>query len=827
MSVPHRGRWVGAVVAALVFVFTAAAFVPVSLVATSGVPAGAVAGGLWERDGQSVPSTVRVVTDTSTVRVTVTLQRPGVMTPQLVDSGQQPAEDGSYTVTAEDPLIVRGVFADAVITSLPGSGPATARRGQDSAELRPGESVSLESPQAHYLRTTSMQWRSIPTGLEPGAALTVRVANTTIGVTDVSTVSWQQSAPPAIRTVLSGLAIFLAALVLTAMCWLFGRALDPSEEGGARREFARTITGAALSMLALNTLAYFLPVRMSAPVTLGAISLIVMVRWLRWRPTGVRTSLGLGLPGLGMAMIPALIAFFPVLLWGPTYAGEYKTDVFEYATLASLARDHSLIGLRELDVAQQAGPLTSGAGFSWRSVDSITVSGLSLLGISTVTALLLTFVLLFLMFAVGVLALRAATGGGRTPLWLAVLALLSPAFAGLMVEGYYSQYFFLAFVPGLLLLTWLVTDTVVGPAKVWTAGFAGWALAAVLAVMGAAYPYFLVVMVVGVAIGVAVNKARLIAVIRLLPVLAVQVAVMMNLALLTVVNFSETQRYQEVLNQIARWVLLDGFSQSDKVLLVLGFEPFQWRYDASPVTESMGFPGKIVWRGARSAIDMAGFELAIGGLLAVVVVVTISWRRSVRDVAFVGVLSTTGVWLAFTAFFAIQNNPYSAFKGAWTLAVLLPLIFATATWRRRLLPLLVVAVALASALWVRTTVADRSTWLVPRDSPATVVSHQSVQIDVDALRSMLQPGETVQIRLGGEPLTGSDRNRVALAHSVIAALDAKTDCQGCSFSQVATQLACETGADAPAVIIAIGRTGRDELCGRSLDYSGQVIEVFR
>lgn len=820
--------WALASVAALgLLVLTLAAFVPVTLVASGDLAANSAQVTAWERQPVPTRSTVTITATDGPLQVRPSLSHPEVMNPELVTSGQKPDETAAYRVAPSDPLVIEGLFGDLTVTTLKGTG--TAARELDVQSLTTAAPVTLDSPAQQYSRTTSMLWRSLPTGLDPAPAnpLRVSVANTDFEVSGSTVVPLSQMAWPAVRTVLSGLALLGGAAVTVLLAWLFGRALDPREDTDVGREFARAALGITLPMLVLNTMAYFLPVKVAAPALTLGIAVFVAVRWWRRPLRDIRESARGGLPILGLSLLAAMVLFFPMLLWGPTYVGEYKTDVFEYATLASIVRDHSMIEIQSLYPNGSAGTLTSGAGFSWRSIDSVFASGLSMLGLSTITAIALACVVLFLLFGAGLLVLRAMTGGGRWATLITFLTLLAPAFTGLFVEDYYSQYFLLAFVPALVVTAWLALDGAVDRPR-WYLGYLGWCLAGVLAVMVAAYPYFFAVLVVGAAVGVLTSKGRLMAALRMAPVLVAQVLLLVNLALLTVINFAQTQQYQEGLNAIARNVLLSGFTVVDKVLLVVGFKPWLWRFGQYPAQDWMGFPGKQLWQVALTTTGSPLPALFVLATMGLVTLVAVRWRDSLRSFAFVASVSMLLVWVLFTAYFVREGGTYAAFKGAWTASVLVPLLFATARWRPRVAPVLTLVMAVVAAFWVRTVVADRTAWVITRSAAATATSHQSAQPDLDDLRALLGDAQTVAVIHGGQPLVGSDRDRVIEWQTWVLLRDAGIECTNCAFGSLETSVACESSATAPVpdLIISVGATGREEICGRSLVYDGQFIEVF-
>ena len=822
-------RW-GAVTAlvALALIVVTAAFVPVTLTARDGVANPE----LWQSRGEAQDTVIEVVADSGDpTHLAVTLDWPQRFDGALITSGQSPAEDASVTVAPGDTLVLEGALGDVEITGLWDSGTATAQRdGGDTVALGPGSTVLLPSADQYHTRTTSMLWRSIPAGLDDpaNAELTASVAGRTVDLSGLDEAPLSKTAGPALQVALVGWATLLAAAGLLVFACLIGRSLDPSPESGPPREALRAAAGAALFFVLVNTAAYWIPVKWAVAVLIPLAAVVVVMRWIRARPS-LGDSATAGGTLLLVASVPGVILFFPVLFWGPSYAGEYKTDLFEYSSLASIVRDHSLIAMRDLAEAQASGTLTAGAGFMWRSIDSVSASVLSLTGLTTTAAFGLLAILLYLIYATALLGLRARAGGGKVATSIVAFTLLAPAFTGLLVEDYYSQYYFVAFVPALILALTLVLDA--GRTQHWAGGFLGLAAAAVLAAMGAVYPYFLAVLVIGVVIAALMGRERIRATLRVGPAIAVYTLVLLNLALLTVLNYRETEVYQPGLDGIARNVLLAGFSPLQLVMLGAGFQPYQWRASDQPSTAAMGFPGRAIWEQSADAATPGTLTVVVLVLLIVVTLVAVRWRPSLRSFPFLAALAAVGVWLAFSAYLLAGDSIYAAFKGFWTTACLIPLIFATAKWRGRLSVVVLVLVAAASMLWLRVDLADRANWVITRESREVALSHSSLQPELERAREYMAGATTMGIVRGDQPLVGTDRDRVAFAQLATIARDEDVDCVNCSGANLGAQLACASTAgatqDAPEVIVVVGGSGEPQVCGRSLIYDGKTIEVYR
>ena len=176
----------------------------------------------------------------------------------------------------------------------------------------------------------------------------------------------------------------------------------------------------------------------------------------------------------------------------------------------------------------------------------------------------------------------------------------------------------------------------------------------------------------------------------------------------------------------------------------------------------------------------------------------------------------------------MRGDIYTSLKGLWTAAVIISFLFATALWRRRLLALMLVSLCVMAMFWMRTSLADRASWIIPRYSVADSPSHQAAQFDLGQVRAALASASSAAIMHGMQPLLHSDRDKVALAHSYIALRDAGLDCSDCTFTEVPKELPCERSeGPVPDIIIAVGDTGRDEVCGRTLIFEGEVIDIYR
>lgn len=817
----------------LVILAATAAFVPVTLTASSGVSGESVAAGLWERQAQ--PAMTRI---TLRAQGTVRFNPPALTWPQrfqttlIEERGafQFDEQSGQFVAEAGKPMILRGYLADFTLVLAAGStGSLQLRRISDgqrtSARATPSDPVAaLPSPDARYRRTTSFAWRTIPAGLaDPATAdLSARIGAEELSLAGLNEVPLGRAIGPASLRAITGWAVVLLAGAVLLVCWLLGRAMDPDDSSAAPRQAGRMAVGFGSAAVLMNSLSYWIPAGLAAWIVLSAAAAFVIWRLARM-PSGASRLAGLGAVGrlLGLTAIPAAVMFFPTLLWGLQYAGEYKTDLFEYMNLASIVRDHPLLSMQALPEAQAAGTLTSGAGVTWRSVDSVVASGLSaIFPIPTVGAFALLGPVLFGLYATALLGLRHRNPAGRVGDAITLLALLAPAFVGLYVENYLSHYFFIALVPAVVLLLALRLDAWPSREPYLTVS-----LGITVAVLGAAYPYFLVVLAVGLAAAFVTSRERIPAVIRVGPAVLLTALVSMNLALMTVVNYSRTEIYQQALNGIARFVLLAPYSPAQQIFLAGGFVPYQWRGWPVGAAPYMGTPGGQVWSLADWSSNSAWLYTVLLIVFLTSVLAALAWRRSLRDVAFAASVGVLLVWTAFAVAQMTQAAPYVALKSAWTAVAFAPLILSSAMWRPRGRWFVLIMISLMTVIWLRTDAADRVNWLVPGSTALEANSPTTIVEDITGASAQMEGAESMAMFAGEGPLAGSDLDRIAAAHMRTAARDLGIECPNCdSGAANLEQITCNGLGD---VVILVGPSNRSVVCGKERVFDGSIVEVYR
>jgi hypothetical protein len=820
-----RTRLLLLLLAGLVLGFVAPVLgLPVTTTRTGGVedPPG------WDRIGRAVETTVELVA-AGPGRVAVA--NPSLTAPEVFDAAKHvksmqgfssDPESGSFVSDGGGNLIIEGVFGDLnlKIESQTGSGEIRITRTTPlgaqvlTHSAQPGwVPVHVPSPSSTLVRQRLALLR--PFTVPDGAIVSIgphRVPD------EAGHVSMTALAKTGVATVVHGWLLIGIAVLILVFCWAVGRVLMRQVDPPVA---AAMVFGLCLLACLTNSLAYWLPIRWVAPLVLvaaGSVGLLAIGK----TAARLRASFGRDLATvcgrLGLVLLPTLLVFWPVFTWGPWFAGGYKTDLYEYASLSSLAADHSLLSLRSLDHAQASGNITSGAGIVWRSIDSVTTSLVSqLFGLSTLGGFVVLGILLFLVFGVTVLAF--ARHGERPSLFLALVALLNPLLIALFLENYYSQYYFVALIPSfVLLVSWICTSPRILSSH-------SWAVASVAAAMIAVYPYFFALVAAAFVVILATATATRAAMRRLAVPVMVRTALLTNLALLPVLNYGKTQPLTTGLDRIARDLLLGPWGSTEVTEMLLGLRSYHWRL---PLKTVDGLDASLM-----ALLEVAGHSVAPSTIWAtvivgsiVVVAVIVGVRSGARQVE---TRLSVGVVVAFVAFGLIYgaiDHPYVMLKSLWVAAALVPIVVAgIQVPRRAVVPALIAGAALA-ALWATTLMADRIAWLLPLGGSLDRSLHLSVVPDLHRLSQELDGdrSDPAVMARGKQPLAGSDRDRVLAAFTVVLFRDADVACLTCRGTRIPVTLSCSTSTVASAATI--GVDARKQVCGLPRRLEGAFQDVY-
>lgn len=820
------------------------ALAPVTLTATGGVSEDAITAGKWEVVPRAVPSKVVIKTQgTGIAKLSVPeLRWPEVFSAKLIGPGTtfvEHSRHGVFTSPAPGTMVIKGVFGNLGVTLLSESTvrSVTVSRlpahGGQRAVLRSGDGTLLISPDFSYQRTTPFLWRSIPGHLsEPeNANLQGSIGGYRINASGKNELSFKEVAPKALLMFLKGLAVFLAASVLVSFGWGIGRSLHPEPSSSMSQIAIQAVGGLALLALAANSLAYLLPTRLTAWILLAAGVLLIAFRHgSRERFSAARADFMRLTKLICIVWLPAILLFLPMFHWGSWYLGEYNTDLFEYSQLSSLLRDHSLLALRGATEAANSGVLTSGAGFEWRSIDTVLASVVSVVGLTkSLTGFAILSVALFLIFALGVAAV--ATGGqpSRSRYTLAALLLLNPLFVLLFVVNYQSHYFFLAFVPGLVLaFQEILTDD---PAQPGNRDISGMILiAAIIATSLAVYPHFAALALIGLLLAALFVRISVRFLTGLVSRIFLATLVLLNIGMLAFRQVINAGTYEASLNAIAKGVLLAPYSSWQVPSLAFGTTTYGWRWPFIDAEVFMGVAGGTLWNMGRiswvpGALEAGSIALLVGGFLLMC-----DWRRSLRNMTFVASLTIVLTFGLIATIATLRDSTYTALKVGWTAAALAILIVASANYRKSKTWIVVLILIPLAVLWVRTDLLDRATWFIDRRGAAAQLSHSSVQPEIAEVESILNSNpRSISLVRGPQPLDGSDRDRVIYNQLRALIRESGVPCPGCEGypytpAELKTVVNCQAS---KGLIVRIGVSGRARECGKERVLASYLIEAYR
>jgi len=842
-----RGSRSWALIAAAVFLVTAFVVVavsPVTLTATGGVSKEAVEDGVWELVPRAAPSTVIVKTRGEGIAnlSAPELRPPELFSAKLVRPGTtfvDRSESGVFTSRAPGSMVIKGVFGNLGISLLDGSTVKSVVVSRSPAEggqrvvLRPGEGTLLGSPDFSYQRTTPFLWRSIPGHLDDpeNANLSGSVGGHRIDASGENELPFKDVAPRALLMFFEGLVVFLAAWALVSFGWGIGRSVHTGPGGSLSQIAVQAVGGLALLALVANSLSYLLPTRLTAWIVLGAGALLITFRLgSKNRIRAARQDFVRLTKLICLVSLPAILLFLPLFHWGVWYLGDYNTDLFQYAHLSSLLRDNSLLALRGTTEAANSGLIASGAGFEWRSVDTVLASVVSVVGLTeSLAGFAILGVALFFMFALGVVAIAAGDRPSGSRFTLAAVLLLNPLFVLLFVVNYQSHYFFVAFVPGLVLSfreamvndqqrpgSWNVPGTIL--------------MAAIIAVSLAVYPHFAAVVLIGLLATALWFRTPLRSLIGLTTRTLLLALALLNIGILALSQITAAGKHEAGLDAIAKGVLLSPYTHWQLPSLAFGTTTYGWRWPFVDPEPFMGVGWSTLWNLGRTSWTPGILEAVCIGLLVVGFIMICDWRRNVRDTGFVASSAIVIMFGVIAVIASLADSTYTGLKTGWTAAALAVLIVASANYRKSKTWLAVLILIPLAVLWVRTDLLDRATWFIDRQGAAAQLSHPSAQPEIAEVEAILDSDPpSISLVRGPEPLDGSDRDNVIYNQIRALIRDSGVPCPECEGypyvpAELKSALNCDTS---EGVIVRIGISGRRLECGKMRVLNGYSIEAYR
>ena len=791
----------------------------------------------WERISKSIESSVSVTTEQ---RGTLGVKFVGVF-PETIDKSLVRVVPDQPRISSEDGHLCQspcsfqfsGVFSDLVIqvTDLNTVESFLVTRMSENStvtfdfSIDDGDFFRVPSYEHSFKRTVTLGESLIQPFFSPGS---VEIYPSSVGNAEI--VPGLENPIPtlivgAVKNIFEGLLVLGKAGLVLLLAYTISVLVWPKAKMATQSPGLRIAAGFALVALVSNSLSYVVPVSWVAAILPGIAFVLFLFRFMRKKITfSILTSHLLTFwSAVKLPYLFASLLFFPIFFWGTRFVGSYKTDLYEYVNLVSFLRGNSLRDLRSVPDVELAGGFTAGAGFEWRSIDSVSAALVGELTFSySRDAVLILSIVLFLIFCTTLFDLAGSSP--RAKLFLTV-GLLSPAFVGLFLENYLSHYYFVALIPAVALALRPVEVPEHG-LGLFRLGASDVQLSLLLAVSVAVYPAFSIFVLFGAlgAIGIMHRKRLMLALIKATSVGAASIG-FLNLGLFSIGGLISADNYRDGLDGITRWILLEPYTTiSDGIVLSAGGLGYQLRYPDQNEPYMGNVWGSLwpileaLWVRRLDGVLILVFALFL--LAAVFSVPKLSKRLQVELYFSALLFGLIGVG----ALVAIAiGHLYLPFKLVWTLVALVPLIFVFLGHQERipqkaatilLLPLMF--------LWGVVGVGEKLHWVMNRDGGSALRTHTPLERDISHVRVALENDRTntVEIVLGDQYLKGSDQDRILVNQISADVRDLGLSCRGClePLDQVS---------GLSDLVIFIGITSSKSIEGYHYEPGGRLVELHR
>lgn len=695
--------------------------------------------------------------------------------------------------------------------------------------------VKQSSLSARYLLSIPMRFgsRSLSvSGIDTDGVVSVKVGGDVARVLHptsgkvVFSLRWADVLPEMVRHFLNGISILAICACFLLLSYQVSVAFYPLERGteSLGEECRRSIFGFFAIIMLVGFLAYLLPANTYRYVVLAGLG------WSCFRsrlaiPGVLIRSMAYALPGI-------IAGFWPIFLYGKRFLGLYQTDIFEYGTLVTLLRSESLFSLHNTVEALNSGPVTSGAGFIWRSIDSVVACAFAAMSWSDApTGFVLGALSIFAMFCVGIIYLCDFLQLPKGQRNLAVLSVsCSPLILSLYLEGYFSHYYFVCGAPVFTAVACSVVSKLRKGEWPSLASLEIQCLILVTAFCVAIYPYFFVISCAAVAVVVLFETRRFCAGQWVWIVgFCGLTALYSNFQLLTLLGYGATNQYHDALDAIARHTLIGSTTTRELLDMALGLRPYHLRSDffTLELPEFYRLPTffhYFVFMGSSPSTFIRGFYLlALGvGVGLLVSRAVLDWRARI-------VAAQMLAWCCFVTWYVVADRPYIYLKSGWTLGALLPffLLVTLASGTRWMRHFASGSMVVLLMFWFGNVVAAKHKWLLNLEGNAASKTHIGIVPDLQRLeavaRNSSEPISSVQIAPGAENLRGTDRDRVLFGHARMLFRDFEIPCHNCLGIWIPERLDCSRRGFYGLLIGA----GDLSLCSKNRELSGQNFTLYK
>lgn len=567
-------------------------------------------------------------------------------------------------------------------------------------------------------------------------------------------------------------------------------------------------------LLPISAMSYFVPI--GQIVKLVIVFGLVMYGLSTRRKSRSLSSIFLPFRQLNLWLDLGLLSlsFLPIFYFGTIYAGQYKTDLFENGRLISLLRNHSLLDMQKLPEAMNAGGLTSGAGISWRTLDSASAAVLSeLFNVGSIGGYLIFAMVGYVSFTATIFALSRRVDSKPVERVLLMLVLTSPFFIALFIENYYAQYLFVAFAPATILSISRFFESNNCSAKIDNKRLFFMAVSVTFSLC--LYPYFAVVLYGPLLIYVFFPKGLSTEKFIQFGKFCTYVAGFSNLHLIPILNFKEGLTYTSFLNELTKYTLLGPFDRGELVQLLSGFQPYQLRIFSYP----SGVPDRWIFDLLVSSNQLLNDYHILFFVLTIffVCVTAIMFLKKNTKSTVLKIASIS--FIMYIIALDLLESTYAEFKAIWTFLALMPMLFSQSIKYCSSKSLLILVIP-SAMFWSMTTFADQSSWFMNPQSRIVATNHMTAYEDLLKVGELIEThSKEVVFLQGDEPLKGSDRDRVLLQHMLISAED--------NGRRSTIELNADNiKAYKNSLYITIGRVSAERFKNMRILYDGLHVQVF-
>ncbi len=526
-----------------------------------------------------------------------------------------------------------------------------------------------------------------------------------------------------------------------------------------------------------GSLSYFIPTQTQKFIIY---LLLLLVFTSRWRANKLDLDIFVSYINQRKLFLSfVVISFYPILYYGARFLGQYHTDIYEYSTLADLIRQKSLINLRGDFESLRSGVVTSGAGFEWRAIDSVFASFVSeVFYMPTRFGFIISAIIFYILYGL-MLSDYISRKVNYSKSCEILVTLIASTMVGVIFtydEGYWSQYYFSCAL-GILMVLWpniflnlqnkTYNFSIEILAFIFTASYA-------LSV----YPYFLLPVIAGVVFVfirdlLKSSKSDF----KYLAKICISVALLSNLNLITLYGFFDTKQFFESLDALAVGVVFTPYLDLKGFSLLTGI--ISWHVRSNYWSQfSEEFPFFLTYLSSFFNFQQSSFVtytsiFLIVALLVQLLLKSFKKQESKYEAALLKIVfSQALVWSVFILYYYFQNRPYVYFKSLLQLSCLIPIFIVVlfGFTNKSLLTRKVISSLMIGIFFIFQFIGgsfDKISYFSDLSGRSSLLIHVGLIPTLEFQEKTLissPKSKNFYLAIGDEQMSGTDRDRVLLAH---------------------------------------------------------------